>query len=291
MDTTRLCTRRQRSWAVSYCLSLLAASCLSSVVTAQNDSEAYVPHHPNSAAESASPTRVVSLFYIDERAYEGLPYTLFHRDSGAVVGVRGETTTFVITTTRSDRRPSPTHSRTDDATATAGVPPTALTAAAAHPPARHNNNVTGRPSTITQGPATFEFTGPRPGSAGNTVVNRCSLNGTVAAACNMTHVGADWYTADPAWNGTYSTSSYDWVSGDRFGFAPVTITEGVHMMGPPQPTISPSQNAAAAPVGGLGRGGAGGAVLAAGWLLGASWMENGVGLLFPAFVLAVAVAL
>lgn len=74
-------------------------------------------------------------------------------------------------------------------------------------------------------------------------INRCSLNGTVSAACNLTHVGDVWYTRNTDWNGTYSTYSYNWTSGDRFGYAPVTITEGAELLvGPATPTASGMPN-------------------------------------------------
>lgn len=50
-----------------------------------------------------------------------------------------------------------------------------------------------------------------------------------------------WYTRDPGWDGTFSTYSYNWTSGDRFGFAPVTVTQGAELLTGPDPT--PSQNA------------------------------------------------
>jgi hypothetical protein len=40
-----------------------------------------------------------------------------------------------------------------------------------------------------------------------------------------------WYARDTAWDGVFSTYRYDWASGDRFGFAPVTITEGADLLG------------------------------------------------------------
>ncbi|KAG7290566.1 hypothetical protein NEMBOFW57_000569 [Staphylotrichum longicolle] len=161
-------------------------------------------------------TRIVDLFFLNERDYEGLPYTLFHRDSGSVVAVdtANGLTTYVITTTRVDRRP-PASAATRTDNITTAIPTLASTRSRHWRPL----NGTGQPSTITQGPATFLFTGTRYGPD-HTVINRCSLNGTLRAACNLTHVGRVWYTRDPSWNGTYSTYSYDWTSGDRFGFAP-----------------------------------------------------------------------
>lgn len=53
------------------------------------------------------------------------------------------------------------------------------------------------------------------------------------------------YTKNPEWNGSYSTYSYNWTTGDRFGFAPVTITEGAELLTGPSPTASGASNAAA----------------------------------------------
>jgi hypothetical protein len=104
-------------------------------------------------------TRVVDLFSLNERAYEGLPYTLFPRDSGSVVAVDSinNLTTYVITTTRGDRRGTPGAKRTDDVDVTTAIP----TLEPTHSRHRHPVNGTGQPSTITQGPATFMFTGTR----------------------------------------------------------------------------------------------------------------------------------
>ena len=100
-------------------------------------------------------TKVVQIFFIEERAYEGLPYTMFHRDSGSVIGIDADHTTYVITTTRSDQRPKPTQSQTDNITS--GLP----TLKASRKYEHTWGNATGQPSTITQGPATFMFTGTR----------------------------------------------------------------------------------------------------------------------------------
>ncbi|KAK0711193.1 hypothetical protein B0H67DRAFT_555213 [Lasiosphaeris hirsuta] len=212
-------------------------------------------------ASSSSPTatgvtRVVQIFFIDERSYEGLPYTMLHKDSGAVIGVEADRTTFVITSTRVDNRPLPLHSRTDNVTT--GIP--TLTS----PRLGHITNATGLASTITQGPSFFAYTGTRYGPD-HTLVNRCSLNGTASAVCNLTHVGAVWYTKDPAWNGTFSTYSYNWTSGDRFGFAPVTITAGAEMLAETNPTASGTPNGAAALPRALG--GSAGAAVAVGAVL------------------------
>lgn len=104
-------------------------------------------------------TRVVELFFLSQRAYEGLPYTLFHRDSASVISVDNvnNLTTYAVTTTLVDRRPRPAKTRTDNIT-------TAITTLEATR-TRHWRplNGTGQPSTITQGPATFIFTGTRYG--------------------------------------------------------------------------------------------------------------------------------
>ncbi|KAM7204038.1 hypothetical protein V8F20_003736 [Naviculisporaceae sp. PSN 640] len=189
---------------------------------------------------SAQPevTKVVQIFFVDEPGYNGLAHTLFHRDSGSVLGIEEDRTTYVITTTRTDLRPKPTGNATTTLTTSLATPSRKF-----GPPGGWGNG-TGRPSTITQGPATFLYTGTRSGP-GRTVINRCSLNGTVSAACNMTHVGDVWYTNNPTWNGTYSTYSYNWTSGDRFGYAPVTITQGAELLdGPAAPTASGFPNAA-----------------------------------------------
>ncbi|KAK1751684.1 hypothetical protein QBC47DRAFT_433671 [Echria macrotheca] len=192
----------------------------------------------STSATTTALTQVVQVFFIDERSYEGLPYTMLHRDSGSVLGIASNLTTFVITTTRADQRPPPAHTRTDNVTT--GIPTLASTRKLGK-----GNSTTGAPSTITQGPATFMFTGTRFGPD-HTLVNRCSLNGTASAICNLTHVGSAWYTKETAWNGTFSTYSYTWTSGDRFGFAPVTITAGAEMLlaGGVSPTASGSANAA-----------------------------------------------
>lgn len=102
-------------------------------------------------------TRVVDIFFLNQPAYEGLPYTMFHQDFGSVVAVDNinNLTTYVVTTTRVDRRPRPSATRTDNVT----------TAIPTLEPTRSRHwrplNGTGEPSTITQGPATFMFTGTR----------------------------------------------------------------------------------------------------------------------------------
>lgn len=221
------------------------------------------------------PTTVVSIFYINTRLFlEGggpgggrgggpPPYTLLHSDSGSVLGVDDAgRTTFVITTTRIlspvsvPPRPStstPTMLVVSGSTMTLGARPSPL------PTLTTPVTNTGVASTVTQGPSTYEYTGPPAyGPVGYTIVNRCRLlNGTRSARCNLTHVGAEWYTGPgpfagtasisrtSSWNGTFRTYSYNWTEGDRFGFAPVTITAGVEKL-PPPGSQSTSTNAAAA---------------------------------------------
>jgi len=208
----------------------------------------------STVATSTAVTKVVQIFFIDERSYEGLPYTLLHRDSGSVLNIDAGAglTTFVVTATRVDQRSLPTNTPTDNVTIGS------VTLASTRQLGRANNT-TGAPSTITQGPATFMFTGTRLGSD-LTLVNRCSLNGTVTAVCNLTHVGSAWYTRNKSWNGTFSTYNYTWTSGDRFGFAPVTITDGAERLVAADPTASGKPNGAAR---GAGLGGSPGIRVAA----------------------------
>ena len=213
-----------------------AASTVTSISTSISVSTA------TATTTTTEASRIVPIFYIDERAFEGLPYTLLHRVGGSVAGVDDTATTFVITTTRMDLRPS-TLTRTDNITT--AIP-------TLRPTTRGwTYNATGPPSTITQGPTTFLFTGTRWGDPSRTIINQCRLNGTGAARCNLTHVGPIWYTNDANWNGTFRTYSYNWTSGDRYGFAPCTVTSGVELMGPPTLTATTSTNGAA----GASRGG------------------------------------
>jgi hypothetical protein len=92
-------------------------------------------------------------------------------------------------------------------------------------------------------------------------INRCSLNGTEFAVCNLTHVGSAWYArVGTSWNGTYSTYSYNWTKGDRFGFAPVTITAGAELLSEGEPTASSSPNEALRAWGGGGGSGSHGSL-------------------------------
>ncbi|KAK4200478.1 hypothetical protein QBC40DRAFT_145926, partial [Triangularia verruculosa] len=190
-------------------------------------------------APISSITKIVSLFYLNDRAFEDLPlpYTLhtsLHRISGRLIATDTHLnlTTYIVTKTQSLPRRPPFGTN---------PPPWARTLSSLTSPLPterppwwrpnfNERNGTGQPTTITQGPATFMFTGSRGWQQGQSIVNRCSLNGTVEAACNLTHVGSAWYTRDGGWNGTYSTYSYNWTSGDRFGFVPVTITQGAEML-------------------------------------------------------------
>ncbi|KIH92992.1 hypothetical protein SPBR_03023 [Sporothrix brasiliensis 5110] len=230
-----------------------------------------------STTTATDSTRVLPLFYLDERAFEGLPYTVLHRVCGSVAGVDadGGATTFVITTTRIDLVATATAMNSTGEAATAleaasstdtnlstttmttttrrsHISPTASIITASSSWA---NNATGPPSTITQGPSTFVFTGTRFGDPSRTLVNQCRLSGTSSARCNLTHVGPIWYTADANWNGTYSTYNYTWTSGDRYGFAPCTVTAGVSLLGPPTAVVAaPSSTNGAARAGAPWRG-------------------------------------
>ena len=199
------------------------------------DKSTSTPTSSTSIATSIAVTRVVQVFFLDERSYEGLPYTLLHRASGSVLNIDAGLTTIVVTSTLADQRPLPTTVATDSTTTRI------VTLTTSSNRLSRVNNTTGQPSTITQGPATFMFTGTRYGSD-HTLINRCSLNGTVSAQCNLTHVGSAWYTRNTAWNGTFSTYRYNWTSGDRFGFAPVTITVGAERLVGPDPTASGKPN-------------------------------------------------
>ncbi|KAK3996118.1 hypothetical protein QBC44DRAFT_387163 [Cladorrhinum sp. PSN332] len=220
---------------------------------------------------STTITTVLQIFFLNDRIQEeGLPYTYYTpKISGSVLAVDAVSnlTTFVITSTRSraerpTRRPfHSSHSDADSDTADGTSPPTetitpapysALSPTAHHPGpggGHHGNkfNATGQPTTITQGPNTFQFTGTRYGP-NHSLINRCTLNGTLSAACNMTYLGTAWYARDSAWNGTFSTYSYNWTRGDRFGYAPVTVTAGAELLvgeGPGRPTPPASSGSSA----------------------------------------------
>ncbi len=143
------------TWPLLSLLSLLITLLIPSPTLAQNVTV--------TTTTTASPTltRVVSLFFLNEREFEGSPYTLFHRDSGSIVAVDtvNRLTTYAVTTTRLDRGSA---TRAADNFTTA-IP--TLDAAAATRSSKHSRpvNSTGQPSTITQGPATFMYTGTRYG--------------------------------------------------------------------------------------------------------------------------------
>jgi hypothetical protein len=198
---------------------------------------------PPPATTATELVTTVSIFYINVRGEDnGLPYTMFHRDSGSIIGADDSATTFVVTATLSDQRTRPMATRTDNVTT--NIPTLRRNTVSWH------LNMTAKPSTITQGPSTFLFTGSGYGP-NRTLVNRCRLNGTRSATCNLTHVGAGWYTHSPGgFDGTYRTTNYSWTSGDRFGFAPVTITAGVEKLPPATAAASSSSSS----LGGLGRG-------------------------------------
>lgn len=209
-------------------------------------------------------TRVVQIFFIAERSYEGLPYTVLHRVSASILSIdtSASLTTLVLTSTRLDQRsttPTLPPSQTTPASTT-----TTTTTTIAPPQSRPTlpplGPTTGHPSTITQGPATFLFTHTHPDTPDQTLINRCSLNGTASARCSMTHVGAAWYARNAAWNGTFSTYRYNWTSGDRFGFAPVTVTAGIPAGGMGEQVLEASGSASS--------GGGAGKVMGGGMLMG-----------------------
>jgi hypothetical protein len=190
------------------------------------------PDATTSSTSTAS-TTVVSIYYLNVRGDEerGLPYTMFHRDSGSIIGVDDSATTFVVTGTMTDLRTSPSPIAESTSNSTTKTPRFSFTPSAFV-------NRTGIPSTITQGPTTFEYTGTQYGQD-RTLVNRCKLDGMTSATCDLTHVGKGWYTRKhPGFSGTWSTYNYSWTSGDRFGFAPVTITAGLEKLAEQRPAKS-----------------------------------------------------
>ncbi|KAK0737023.1 hypothetical protein B0T21DRAFT_437985 [Apiosordaria backusii] len=227
-------------------LTLLLFSLLSLTTTAQNTTTTTTT---TTTAPITSITKIVSLFYLNDRAFEDLPlpytiHTSLHRISGRVIATDPQLnlTTYAVTKTHSSPRRPLFGSSGSSSGNPPLLPPWARTLTSSHPPPYpterppwwrpnfNDRNGTGQPTTITQGPATFMFTGSRGWHSGQSIVNKCSLNGTAEAACNLTHVGDAWYTGDKEWNGTWSTYSYNWTSGDRFGFVPVTITQGAEML-------------------------------------------------------------
>lgn len=229
-------------------------------------------------------TRVVQIFFIAERSYEGLPYTVLHRVSASILSIdtSASLTTLVLTSTRLAQRSSTTPTQPPSQTTPASTTTTTTTTipALSRLTLSPLGPTTGHPSTITQGPATFLFTHTHPDTPDQTLVNRCSLNGTASARCAMTHVGAAWYARNAAWNGTFSTYRYNWTSGDRFGFAPVTVTAGIPAGGMGEQVLVASASASSGA--GAGRGGAGGVVAGGGvlgWVVGIVGVGVGVGVL------------
>ncbi|CAK7230121.1 hypothetical protein SCUCBS95973_007463 [Sporothrix curviconia] len=268
---------RQDPLAATITSVLTSVSVSVSVLTSTETSTSTSISTSTTTATTSDATRVVPVFYLDERAFEGLPYTVLHHVCGSVASVDadGGATTYVITTTRVDLVAKPTaslpeNSSSSDSSAPSSssspgteitTAPDTTTSSRRTPTASiitalssWTNNATGPPSTITQGPSTFVFTGTRSGDPSRTVVNQCRLSGTTSARCNLTHVGPIWYTADANWNGTYSTYNYTWTSGDRYGFAPCTVTAGVSLLGPPTALLAAptSTNGAAAAAAGRG---------------------------------------
>ncbi|CAK7228046.1 hypothetical protein SBRCBS47491_006772 [Sporothrix bragantina] len=224
---------RQDPFAATVTSVLTSVSVSVSVLTSTETSTSTSISTSTTTATTSDGTRVVPIFYLDERAFEGLPYTVLHHVCGSVAGVDadGGATTYVITTTRVDlvAKSTGTPAAGSNSTAQALEVTSTFDAPTTSSPSTHRtptasiitalsswtNNATGPPSTITQGPSTFVYTGTRSGDPSRTVVNQCRLSGTTSARCNLTHVGPIWYTADANWNGTYSTYNYTWTSGDR----------------------------------------------------------------------------
>lgn len=220
-------------------------------------------------------TRVVQIFFIAERSYEGLPYTVLHRVSASILSIdtSASLTTLILTSTRLDQRstsPSQTPSQTGTPASTTTTTTTTIPPPQSRPTLPPLGPTTGHPSTITQGPATFLFTHTHPDTPDQTLINRCSLNGTASARCSMTHVGAAWYARNAAWNGTFSTYRYNWTSGDRFGFAPVTVTAGIPAGGMGEQVLVASASGSS----GAGRVAAGGGGW--GWVVGIVGVGVGV---------------
>lgn len=223
-------------------------------------------------------TRVVQIFFIAERSYEGLPYTVLHRVSASILSIdtSASLTTLILTSTRLDQRstsPSQTPSQTGTPASTTTTTTTTIPPPQSRPTLPPLGPTTGHPSTITQGPATFLFTHTHPDTPDQTLINRCSLNGTASARCSMTHVGAAWYARNAAWNGTFSTYRYNWTSGDRFGFAPVTVTAGIPAGGMGEQVLVASASGSSG-AGAAGRVAAGGGGW--GWVVGIVGVGVGV---------------
>lgn len=223
-------------------------------------------------------TRVVQIFFIAERSYEGLPYTVLHRVSASILSIdtSASLTTLILTSTRLDQRstsPSQTPSQTGTPASTTTTTTTTIPPPQSRPTPPPLGPTTGHPSTITQGPATFLFTHTHPDTPDQTLINRCSLNGTASARCSMTHVGAAWYARNAAWNGTFSTYRYNWTSGDRFGFAPVTVTAGIPAGGMGEQVLVASASGSSG-AGAAGRVAAGGGGW--GWVVGIVGVGVGV---------------
>jgi len=104
-------------------------------------------------------------------------------------------------------------------------------------------------------------------------VNRCRLEGLTWATCDLTHLGKGWYTRrNPDFSGDWSTYNYTWTSGDRFGFAPVTITAGVEKLpaggGAAEPTEDSQDGAAGGGRGGMLQGAKMLAIILGGFVVG-----------------------
>ncbi|KAK0669466.1 hypothetical protein QBC41DRAFT_391704 [Cercophora samala] len=223
--------------------SLLLTSLLLPLITAQTTTTPTTPTSTSPTSPTPTITKIISLFYLNDRAHDDLPLphsTPPHAISGRVIATDSHLnlTTYVVTKTHSlppgggGGHRGPFGSNPPPWARTLTSPPSSLLPTPPWwRPSFGERNGTGQPTTITQGPSTFLFTGSRGWwQRGQSVVNRCSLNGTVEAVCNLTHVGEAWYTGEAGWDGRYSTYRYTWEEGDRFGFAGVTVTAGGEML-------------------------------------------------------------
>jgi hypothetical protein len=215
----------------------------------ETESHTSEPTESSQSESSSALTTVVSIFYIDVRGDEerGLAYTALHRNAGSVMDVDASAATYVITGTRTTPKPTDSITISDPADSPTSLPASLASATSKMKGPPSHRNKTGSPSTITQGPSTFLFTVER--GQERTVVNRCRLEGFTWATCDLTHIGKGWYThRNPDFNGEWSTYNYTWTTGDRFGFAPVTITAGVEklpVLGEAPEATSDSQDGAA----------------------------------------------
>ncbi|KAJ2906780.1 hypothetical protein MKZ38_010771 [Zalerion maritima] len=206
-----------------------------------------------SASTTATTKRMVSLFYIDENSSSGLPFDQMHRAYGEVVGVNKNATTYVLTTTRILKQTTTT-SVTDVLFTIGDVEPgsTMLTLTVPRTKATvfplptvasmvdESQASSARiPASTGIGKGRFHITSllyaklnkPHCDNRHDRVINRCELKKLTEANCTVSHVGEEWYTTITDWDGIYRTQIYSWTEGDRMGFAPVTMTTGLEILG------------------------------------------------------------